>query len=101
MRKNVRPRVAVQLDVSGVASSGTGTVYGIIVGQVSPVKTSKKQLDVKFLEGQISDGVKTIRLVSFEPILRCKVEEEQKAKRGVALQILSREATTMIILNST
>ena len=74
------------MEVSEVASSGTGTVHGIIVGQVLPVKSSKKRPDVKYFEGQISDGVKTMRLVSFEPTLRCKVEEAQKAKRGVALQ---------------
>ena len=74
------------MEVSEVAYSGTGTVHGIIVGQVSPVKSSKKRPDVKYFEGQISDGVKTMRLVSFEPTLRCKVEEAQKAKRGVALQ---------------
>ena len=48
-----------RMEVSEVASSGTGTVHGIIIGQVSPVKSSKKQTDVKYFEGQISDGVKT------------------------------------------
>ena len=51
MRKNVQPRVAVQMDVSEVASSGTGTIHGIIVGQVSPIKTSKKQ-PILFPSGQ-------------------------------------------------
>ena len=64
--------IAVQMDVSEVAeevaSSGTGTVHGIIVGQVSPVKTSKNATDVKFFKGQISDGVKTMRLDSFKPL---------------------------------
>ena len=71
-----------------VVSSGTDTIHGIIVGQVSPVKSSKKQPDVKYFEGhvQISDGVKTMWLVLFEPTLHCKVEEVQKAKHGVALQ---------------
>ena len=53
MCKNMRPHVAAQMDVSEVASSGTGTVHGVIVGQVSPVKTSKKRPDVKFFDGQI------------------------------------------------
>ena len=74
------------MEVSEVASSGTGTVHGIIIGQVTPVKSRKKQTDVKYFEGQISDGVKTMRLVSFEPTLSCKVEEAQKAKCNVALQ---------------
>ena len=53
MCKNMRLRVAIQMDVSEVASSGTGTVHGVIFGQVSPIKTSKKRPDVKFFEGQI------------------------------------------------
>ena len=74
------------MEVSEVASSGTGTIHDIIVAQVSPAKSSKKRPDVKYFERQISDGVKTMRLVSFEPNLRCKVKEPQKAKHGVALQ---------------
>ena len=73
------------MSVSDVASSGTGTVHGVIVGQVSPVKSSTRS-DVKYFEGQISDGVKTVRLVSFEPSLRSQIEEAQKAKVGVALR---------------
>ena len=84
------------MDVSEVALSGSGT---ILIGQVSPVKSSKKRPDIKYFEGQISDDVKTMQLVSFEPTLRCKVEEAQKTKRSVALQNCSlREATTMITL---
>ena len=48
------------MDVSEVASSGSGTIHGMIVGQVSPVKST---LDVKYFERQISDGVKTMQLV--------------------------------------
>ena len=70
--------------MSEVASSATGTIHGIIIGQVSPVKSIKKQTYVKYFEGQISDGVKTMLLASFEPTLSCKVEETQKAKRDVA-----------------
>ena len=40
--------------MSEVASSGSGTIHGIIVGQVSPVKASKKQPGVKY--SSISKG---------------------------------------------
>ena len=74
------------MEVSEVASSGTGTVHGIIVG-VSPVKSSKKRSDVKYFEGQISDGVKTMRLVSFEPTrltLQSRGGTKGKARCGPA-----------------
>ena len=34
------------MDVSEVASSGSGTVCGMIIGQVSPIKSSKKWADM-------------------------------------------------------
>ena len=43
-----------KMNVSEVASSGSGTIHGIIVGQVSPVKASKKQPGVKY--SSISKG---------------------------------------------
>ena len=46
-------------DIVASASPGTGTVHGIVVGQVSPVKTSSKRNEVKHLDGQFSDGVNT------------------------------------------
>ena len=67
------------LVVSNGASS-SGTVHGV-VGEVSPIKTSRKRNDVKYFEGQFSDGKKTVRLVSFEPKLRGQLDEAQKAQR--------------------
>jgi len=74
------------MDVSQVASSGTGTVHSMVIGEVSPVKSSKKRPEVKYFHGQISDGIKTMGLVSFDPTLRSKLEEVQKDKGSVALQ---------------
>ena len=67
----------VEMNVSDVVastSSGTGTVHGVLVGQVSPIKTSRRRGDVKYFEGQLSDG-KKLRLVSFKPSLHSKFEE--------------------------
>jgi len=74
------------MDVSQVASSGTGTVHCMVIGEVSPVKSSKNRPEVKYFHGQISDGLKTMRLVSFDPGLRAKLQEAQKDKGSVALQ---------------
>ena len=73
-------------DVVASTSSGTGMVHGVLVGQVSPIKTSRKRANVKYFEGQLSDGKKTVRLVSFDPNLHRKFEEAQKSQCSVALQ---------------
>ena len=56
------------MDVSDVAastSSGTGTVHGVLIGQVAPIKTSRKRTDVKYFEGQLSDGKKNCEIGVF------------------------------------
>ena len=62
-------------DVVASTSAGSGTVHGVLIGEVSPVKTSRRRSDVKYFESQLSDGKKTVRLVSFEPSLHHKFEE--------------------------
>ena len=62
------------MDVSNLVVSigalSSGTVHGVLVGEVSPIKTSRKRNNVKYFEGQCSDRKKTVRLVTFEPKLR-------------------------------
>ena len=75
------------MDVSDVkASTLSGTVHGVVVGELSPVKTSSKNRAVKYFDGRFSDGKKTVRLVSFDPTLRNKFEEIRKSGEGLALQ---------------
>ena len=73
------------MDVSNlVVSTGAlslGTVYGVLVSEVSSIKTSRKRNSVKYFEGQCSDRKKTVRLVTFEPKLRGQLDEAQKAQR--------------------
>jgi len=52
---------------------------------ISVVLTGKSNMKVKYFEGQLSDGSKTVRFVSFEPNLRRKVEEAQQ--KGSAIQL--------------
>ena len=40
-------------------SSSPGTVHGVIVGQISPLKTSKTKSGVRYFDGSFSDGRKT------------------------------------------
>ena len=67
--------------VVSIGASSSGTVHGALVGEVSPIKTSRKRNNVKYFEGQCSDGKKTVRLVTFEPKLRDQLDEAQKAQR--------------------
>ena len=65
--------------VVSIGASSSGTMHGVLVGEVSPIKTSRKRNNVKYFEGQCSDGKKTVRLVTFEPKLRGQLDEAQKA----------------------
>jgi len=46
----------------------------------------ERNIVTRCFHGQISDGIKTIRLVSFDPGLRAKLQEAQNDKGSVALQ---------------
>ena len=61
-------------------------LHGVVVDELSPVKTSSKNRSVKYFDGRFSDGKKTVRLVSFDPNLRNKLEEIRKSGGGLALQ---------------
>jgi len=59
------------------------TVEGAFVATLSPIKTSRKNTGVKYFEGQIFDGCKTVRFVSFEPKLRPQIEQARGKSAGV------------------
>ena len=45
--------------------------YGLVVGKGSPVKEIRKTA-MKCFEGRLSDGRRTVRVVSFDPKLDCQ-----------------------------
>ena len=67
-------------------STSTGTFHGVVIGELSPIKTSTKNSTVKYFDGRFGGGKKTVRLVSFDPKLRTQFEEVKKLGSGVALQ---------------
>ena len=73
------------MEISDLVPSGSASVEGVFVGPVSPIKTSRNNAKVKYFEGQLSDGSKTVRFVSFEPKLRSQVEQAREGLRGVSL----------------
>ena len=83
--------------VSGTSALSTPvTVHGMVVGQVSPLKTSKSKSGVRYFGGSFTDGKKTFRIISFNPKLREQFEEAQKSQSSVTLKIaLSSEEGAM------
>jgi len=79
-------------------------VYGLVVGQVSPIKSSKSKSGVRYFDGSFSDGRKTLRMISFDPKLHEQFEEAQKSQSSVALKncIVKRERSNKleILVNS-
>ena len=63
-----------KFDVSEIKTSNCATIHGVVT-ELSPLKCSKKNSDVKYFDGRISDGVKVARLVSFDPYLRGDLEK--------------------------
>ena len=65
------------MDVSAIEGpSEVATVCGVVT-ELSPVKVSWKNERVKYFVGKVSDGVKTVRIVLFEPCLRSKMEKSR------------------------
>ena len=68
-----------------MCESQGATVHGVVVGELSPVKDSRGKAGVRYFEGQLSDGKKTVRMVSFEPKLRSDLDRFRKSGKGVEL----------------
>ena len=68
------------VDVSDIHVCNGMTVHGAFIGQLSPIKISRTNADVKYFDGFFSDGKKTVRMVSFEPKLKAKIEEKASNK---------------------
>lgn len=77
---------SVEMDPSNIQESKAAEVHGIFVGEVSPIKVSRKCADRKYFEANLTDGIKTVRMVSFEPNLRKAVEDANKDGREIAVR---------------
>ena len=74
-----------EMDVSEVCKMKAATVHGMLVGKLIPVKNSRSKVGVRYFEGQLSDGKKTVRIVSFKPKLRSDLERMKNSSESVAL----------------
>ena len=58
------------MEVSDIKpSSSSVAVHGIVVGEVLPIKASRKNCETKYFEGKLTDGRKTVWVLSFDPKL--------------------------------
>ena len=72
-----------EFDVSEMEQGKLVCVHGVPVS-LSPIKKSRKKPSVSYFDGQISDGKKCARIVSFETSLLPLME---KAKSSVFLTL--------------
>ena len=75
----------VDMTVSQLQECSYGTIHGTFVGDVSPIKSSRKRADVKYFDGWISDKEATATVVSFMPKLRENVERACNTKEAIAI----------------
>lgn len=78
--------VRMELNVSDMEECISATIHRIFVGGILPIKKSQNKADVQYFEMNLSDGDKTVHLVSFEPRIRKKVEDAYKTRREVAVR---------------
>lgn len=76
---------ANDVGVSDLVLWNSTNIEGVFVGALSTIKSSRNNANVKYFEGQLSDGCKTVRFVSFEPEIRSQIEEAREKSSGVAL----------------
>ena len=60
-------------------------VHGVI-SELSVVKESRKNSDVKYFNAKLTDGEKSVRMVSFEPKLREVMEKAKGNKEAVMVK---------------
>ncbi len=83
----------LEYDVSEISELGekpSVTVHGALL-DMSPIKTSKRNTDVKYMEGRLTDGLDVLRFVSFSPAkIKGKLDEvlenaDQNADQAISL----------------
>lgn len=70
-------------DVHDIEVTEGATVHGQVI-ELSPLKKSKNRDNCKYFQGRISDGIKTARIISFEPNLRPSIEKFKNEESPIA-----------------
>ena len=56
-------------DASEIEASDSACVHGIVT-DLSPIKKNRKNEAVRYFQGELSDGKKFVRVISFDPSLQ-------------------------------
>ena len=70
-------------DVSNIEESFAAIVSELIT-QVSPIKSSEKNANVRYFNGRISDGKQTARIICFDPSLHQAVDQALKNRSSIS-----------------
>ena len=68
-------------------------IHGVIT-DLSPVKVSRKSDKIRYFDGKLTDGKKTMRIVSFEPVLRDGMDKTRLERSPVAIMNCQVKETT-------
>lgn len=74
-----------EVTVSDMCLGRGTTVHGAFVGVASPVKSGRSGSKVQYFESLFSDGNKTVRMVSFDPQFKIKVDDAREKREEVAI----------------
>jgi len=77
---------ANDVTVSDHVPLSSANVEGVFVGALSPITSSRNNGKVKYFEGQLFDGHKTVRFIYFEPKIRSQIEEAKEKPSAVVLK---------------
>lgn len=73
------------LDVSDLnVATSSAIVHGAII-EVSPIKQSRKNKDIKYFKAKLTDGKKVARMVSFEPAFHKEIQKFKDNEETVSV----------------
>ena len=86
MATPVTKKMKLDCKVSDITQCSSQAVVKGIITAVSLIKTSRKNAANKYFNANISDGMKSMKIVAFDPKLHKDVEQAMKSASSVELQ---------------
>ena len=76
----------LEFDVSEIGEEihSGALVHGRVI-EMSPIKNSRKNKDIKYVEGQLTDGKEVCRFISFDVKIRDDIEKLMDREESVSL----------------
>lgn len=89
------------MNVSDIDEECESAIVHGVMTELSPVKSSSGNPKVKYFTGKMSDGNKTVRVVSFDPALRPRFAESLENSKAIALSNCKVQGTQSKATNCT